>query len=319
MHYIGIDVGGMSAKGGIVDSNGKILFKRSVKTDSKIPPVEFVALMATLVKELLQESKMTLDEISGIGLGFPGSIYSEKGIVRYTCNLNLRNVNFATDLKKLLGFKNEVKVGNDANLATLAETMFGAAKGAKNVIMFTLGTGVGSGFVSDGKLVTGNLSAGAEGGHTVIRVGGEKCGCGRRGCFEAYASATALLRMTKQAAEKNPESLLAKTIAEQGLDGKTVFNAAKAGDKTASSVIKKYIKYAGEGITNFVNIFFPEIVLIGGGISNQGEEIIEPLQKYVSKHLYGRQYNPKVKLIRAALGNDAGIIGAAALFMNDKF
>ncbi|MDD4839638.1 MAG: ROK family protein [Clostridia bacterium] len=315
MNYIGIDIGGMSAKAGIVDENGNILFKRFVETNSEITSDEFEALMAKLVLGLIGDAKLTLADIVGVGLGFPGSIYGEKGIVRYCCNLNLKKVPFADELKKLLGEKIEVKIGNDANLATLAETKFGAAKGAKNTILFTLGTGVGSGFVSDGKLVTGNLSAGAEGGHTVLRIGGVKCGCGRRGCFEAYASATALLRQTKESAEKNPQSLLAQMIVESGLNGKTVFDAAKAGDKTANAVVKKYIKYVGEGVTNFVNIFFPEVVIIGGGVSNQGDYLIKPLQKFVSSHLYGKQYNPKVKVVRAALGNDAGIIGAAALFM----
>jgi glucokinase len=314
MFYIGIDVGGMSAKGGIVGGDGEILFKRSVETNSEIAGPEFIALMAKLVGDLLSDANLKISDIAGVGLGFPGSIYSDKGIVRYCCNLNLRNVKFAKGLSAALSGI-EVKIGNDANLATLAETKFGAAKGAKNAIMFTLGTGVGTGFISDGNLVVGNLSAGAEGGHTVIKVGGEKCTCGRRGCFEAYASATGLLRQTKAAADKNPTSILAQMIKENGLDGKTVFNAAHAGCSSAAAVIKKYLRYVGEGITNFVNIFFPEVVIVGGGISNQGEEIIVPLQKFLSKNLYGRKYNPKVRLVRATLGNDAGIIGAAALFM----
>jgi len=315
MKYIGIDVGGMSAKAGVVDELGNILFKRSAQTNSKITDEEFGSLIANLITDLLNDASLELKDITGIGIGFPGSIYGDKGIIRYCANLNLQKVPFVANLKKLLNTNIEIKLGNDANLATLAETKFGAANGANNAILFTLGTGVGTGFIADGKMITGNLSAGAEGGHIVIRTGGEKCGCGRRGCLEAYASTTALLRQTKEAADKNPQSLLAKMISENGLDGKTVFAAARQEDKTAVSVLKKYIKYLGDGVTNFVNIFFPEVVVIGGGISNEGDFLIKPLQRYVSSHLYGKQYNPKVKVVKAALGNDAGIIGAASLFL----
>lgn len=315
MKYIGIDVGGMSAKAGIVDKNGNILLKRSAQTNSQITDEEFGVLISKLILQLLADASLELKDIQGIGIGFPGSIYGDKGIIRYCANLDLKKVPFAVNLQKLLGSKIEIKLGNDANLATLAETKFGAAKGANNAIMFTLGTGVGTGFITDGKMVEGNLSAGAEGGHIVIRVGGVKCGCGRKGCLEAYASTSALLRQTKEAAEKNPQSLLNKMIEESGLDGKTVFAAARQEDKTAMAVVKKYIKYLGEGVTNFVNIFFPEVVVIGGGISNEGDFLIKPLQRYVSSHLYGKQYNPKVKVVKAALGNDAGIIGAASILI----
>lgn len=167
--------------------------------------------------------------------------------------------------------------------------------------MVTLGTGVGTGIIADGRLITGNRSAGAEGGHITINLGGATCGCGKKGCFEAYASATALMNQIQSACEKHPESLLAKEVEENGNSGKIVFDCAKEGDKVAIAVVKRYIKYVGIGLVNYANIFAPEVIIIGGGISNQGDNIIKPLQRYVSRNKYGAEYTPKVKVVAATL------------------
>lgn len=314
MKFIGIDIGGMTIKGGVVDENGVISTRKTIVTSPGKEDVLIVKDIANLIEDLIFASGLEKSEIGGVGLGCPGSVYDEKGIVRYSCNINFRNTPMAKILQESTGINN-VKVSNDANCAALAETLFGAGNGAKNSVMVTLGTGVGTGIVVDGKLLTGNRSAGAEGGHIKINLGGALCGCGNKGCYEAYASATALMNQVQAACEKHPDSLLAKAVEDYGISGKVVFDCAEKEDKTAIAVIKRYIKYVGAGLVNFANIFWPEVIIIGGGISNQGDNIIKPLQRYVSRNAYGAAYNPKIKVVAATLLNDAGIIGAAALCM----
>ena len=235
-------------------------------------------------------------------------------MIRYSCNINFVKTPFVRLLSDMLGVKN-VRISNDANCAALGETMFGAGRGARNSVTVTLGTGVGTGIVADGRLLTGNRSAGAEGGHVIIKAGGEVCGCGKRGCFEAYASATALMRQTARAAERHPDSLLARLAKEQGIDGKTAFIAAKQGDKVAKRVVSTYIRYVGTGLVGFANVFYPEVFIIGGGISKEGDALILPLRRFVRRNAYGAEFNPPIDVVAATLGNDAGVIGAAALVM----
>ena len=313
MKYVGIDVGGMTIKGGIVDEKGNILMKKSIVTSPGKEDRLIVDDIATLVNDLIALGAEQ-DEIAGVGIGCPGSIYDEKGVVRYSCNINFRNTPMARMIAEKTGISN-VKLSNDANCAALGETLFGAGNGAKNSVMVTLGTGVGTGIVANGQLITGNRSAGGEGGHISINMGGATCGCGKKGCYEAYASATALMNQIQSACEKHPESELAKAVEEYGISGKVVFDCAQNGDKTSIAVVKRYIKYVGVGLVNFANIFFPEVIIIGGGVSNQGDNLIKPLQRYVSRNVYGAAYSPKIKVVAATLKNDAGIIGAAALCM----
>lgn len=313
MKYVGIDVGGMTIKGGIVDEKGNILLKKSIVTSPGKEDRLIVDDIATLVNDLIALGAEQ-EEIAGVGIGCPGSIYDEKGVVRYSCNINFRNTPMARMIAEKTGISN-VKLSNDANCAALGETLFGAGNGAKNSVMVTLGTGVGTGIVANGQLITGNRSAGGEGGHISINMGGATCGCGKKGCYEAYASATALMNQIQSACEKHPESELAKAVEEYGISGKVVFDCAQNGDKTSIAVVKRYIKYVGVGLVNFANIFFPEVIIIGGGVSNQGDNLIKPLQRYVSRNVYGAAYSPKIKVVAATLKNDAGIIGAAALCM----
>lgn len=313
MKYIGIDIGGMSIKAGIVTEEGKILAKKTVVTDTSSEQ-RTVEDIAGLILSILQENNLSKDDIAGVGIGSPGSVYDEKGVIRYSCNLNFKNTPLVKLLQESTGIQN-IKVSNDANCAALGETLFGAGKGAKNTVMLTLGTGVGTGIVVDGKLLTGNRSAGAEGGHITINFGGATCGCGKKGHLEAYASATALMNQVRVAIAKHPESLLARRAAIEGVHGKLVFDCKDAGDKVAESVVKRYLKYVGIGLVNYANIFYPEVIIVGGGISNQGDNIIKPLQRYVSRNVYGAEYNPKIKVVAATLKNDAGIVGAACLVM----
>ena len=315
MYYIGIDVGGMSIKAGVVDEAGKILRHKTIVTVPNKPSDEIVEEIAVLIEDVAKAHGLTMADISGIGLGFPGSVWDQKGEIVYCCNINLVKVPVVKMLTARLGVKN-IKISNDANCAALAETRYGAGKGAMNSVMITIGTGLGTGIIVEGKLLTGNRSAGAEGGHMQINVGGATCGCGTKGHYEAYASATALIEQTRQAMEKHPESILHEVVKFYGLNGKTVFSAAKQGDKVAIATLNKYIKYVGMGLVNFANLFYPEVIIVGGGVSRQGDVLVKPLQRYVSRNVYGSKYNPKIKVAAATLGNDAGIIGAACLSMN---
>ena len=314
MKFVGVDIGGMSVKAGVVDENGKILFKKVAKCAPESPEDDIIAGIVELIDSLLLDAHCQKSDIVGVGIGCPGSIYDEKGVVRYSCNINFRNTRLASKVAAGVGVAN-VRISNDANCAALGETLFGAGNGAKNSVMVTLGTGVGTGIVVDGKLLTGNRSAGAEGGHIQINIGGAKCGCDKKGHYEAYASATALMRQTSVACDKYPQSALAKMAQERGIDGKLPFEAAREGCPVAQRVVKNYLKYVGMGLVPFANIFYPEVIIIGGGISNEGEAVIKPLQRYVSRNVYGAQYNPKIKVVSATLKNDAGIVGAAALCM----
>ena len=317
MRFIGIDIGGMSLKGGLVDENGVILYKTSAVTRADAPAEDIVEDIALLIEKVTKNGGVEVAALDGIGIGSPGSIDDAAGTIRYSCNINFVKTPIVDMLRKRLG-RQDIFVSNDANCAALGETLFGAGKGAKNSVTVTLGTGVGTGIVVDGRLLTGNRSAGAEGGHAIIKAGGAMCGCGKRGCFEAYASASALMAQTAKAVQRHPQSLLASMAAQNGIDGKTGFETARLGDKTAKSVVRAYIRYVGIGLVTFANVFYPEVFIIGGGISKEGDALIKPLQRYVSRNAYGAEFNPPIKVVAATLGNDAGIIGAAALAMRDK-
>lgn len=314
MYYVGVDIGGMSLKAGIVNEKGEVLYKKAVVTEPDKDSMEIVADIENLVKDVVAEFGIEIKDVDGLGMGFPGSVWDAKGEIVYCCNINLVKVPIVKILTKSLGISN-IKISNDANCAALGETKFGAGKGALNSVLITLGTGLGTGIVVDGKLLTGNRSAGAEGGHMQINFGGPVCGCGKKGHYEAYASATALIRQTEDAMSRHPESLLHEVAKIEGVNGKTAFIAAKQGDKVADAVIKRYIKYIGTGLVNFANLFYPEIIIVGGGISKEGDTLVKPLQRFVSRNVYGSKYNPKIKVVAATLGNDAGIIGAATLAM----
>ncbi len=316
MKYLGIDIGGMSVKCGVVE-DGVILHKKAAPIRPREDAEVIVSDIAALVFDTLEECGTDRREIAGIGVGCPGSVDDDTGFVRYCCNVNFVNTPLAEMLAELTGIES-VRVSNDANCAALGETLYGAGEGARNSVLITLGTGVGTGIVVNGRLLTGNRSAGAEGGHITIAMDGELCGCGKRGHYEAYASATALMKQTKAACEKHPNSGLAKYAAENGIDGKTVFICAKNGDKVAIETLNHYIEYVGCGLVTYANIFYPEVIIIGGGVSNAGDALIVPLEKYVTENVFGAQYNPKIKVVAATLKNDAGILGAAALCLDGR-
>ena len=315
MYYIGVDLGGTNIAVGIVDESKSIVLKGSGPTGAQREGELIVKDMAALAEKLLKEAGIPLSEVAYVGIGSPGSIDPETGAIVYANNLPFKNFPIADIFKKYLAVK-AVYVENDANAAALGEAYAGAAKGSKTSVMITLGTGVGGGIVIDGKVYSGFNYAGGELGHMVIHHGGRQCSCGRRGCFEAYSSATALSAMTKEKVleckEKGIPSLMVADYDANGrVSARTAFAAMKKGDAPAKEVVDMYIDYLACGISNVINIFQPEILTIGGGVCNEKDYLLVPLMKLVENEQYTRANNKKTKVVIAALGNDAGIIGAA--------
>ena len=310
--YLGIDIGGMTIKGIICDDNGRALAEGSIATQSEKGADRMSANITGLISQLLHSADSQKNEIAGVGIGCPGIIDSENGRVVFAGNLNLKNYPLAEEVAQSTGMK--VKLTNDANAAALGEAKFGAGSKYANSILVTLGTGVGGGIVIDGKLFEGGKSAGTEIGHTVIVQNGLQCNCGRKGCLERYASASALMEQTKEAMKKNPDSAMWKSYDLSTVSGKTPFEYCDS-DEAAKQVVDNYISYLACGIINLANIFRPEVVMLGGGVSEQGEKLTKPLQEILDRELMGGTEYAPVKVVKAALGSRAGAYGAAALFM----
>ena len=315
MYRIGIDFGGTNIAVGLTDENLRVLFKSSMPTGMGKRPVEdMVADMATQCRALAEKAGVSLKEIESIGIASPGVVNAEKGIVEYYCGMDLRNYPMAHILSEKLGGYRPIYMENDANAAAYGEVLAGVAKGAENALMITLGTGVGGGIVIGGKIYDGFNFAAAELGHVVIEKDGVPCACGRKGCWEKYSSATGLIRMTREKMEECQESLMwqiSPTLEE--VNGRTAYTAAKKGDEAALAVVKKYQDYLAVGLANMVNIFQPEVLCIGGGICGEGDYLLQPVNEQVMAEQYAKTTPRKTRLVIAALGNDAGIVGAAAL------
>ena len=311
MYSIGVDIGGMSIKIGIVNQIGQILYKTTFKTDKNY--LTAINDIAKNIKDLLIENNISIAEVKGIGVGCPGAVNSITGVIDFLPNLDWENIAIADLLKK--HFDLPIKISNDANVATLAEAVYGCAKEFNSVIMFTLGTGVGGGIIIDKKLFEGELSRGAELGHITLFLGGKECTCGRKGCIEQYVSAKALIGQTKVAMVQNLASKMWEYVGGDidNIDGKTAFECAKKGDKTAQEVVDTYVYYLGESILNMLNIFRPQAFVLGGGISNAGDYLIDKVKAYCEGVNFGYKKAPKTQILRATLGNDAGIIGASLL------
>lgn len=309
-YCVGIDLGGTFIKGGIVDKDGNVVVIDKTPTEAALGNMKICENITALTQLLIEKAGIAKSDIIGIGMGAPGMIDSKNGVVKCAENLYIENFPMADILEKLTGFK--VKIANDANVATLGEVRFGAAKNKENAVMITLGTGVGGGMVCNGEIIEGNEGAGAELGHTVIAMGGEPCSCGRRGCAEAYASATALIRDTKKAMNLNKDSKMWEIGDIDKVDGKTAFDFA-AVDPYAKAVVDNYIYALATIIVNFANVFRPDAIILGGGVCAQGKTLIEPLETIVKSEIYGGNFGPSVPVVVASLGNSAGVLGAAAL------
>lgn len=310
MYWLGIDLGGTNIATGVVDENYNIIGRGKVKTDAGRPADEVADDMAKSVNMAIKDAGIDPSEIVAMGIGSPGAISPEDGVVLRAKNLKFENVNLCQMLKDRTGY--DFYIENDANAAAYGELLAGAGKGKKHFIAVTLGTGVGGGIIIDGKIYSGADHAGGEIGHTVIVHGGEKCSCGLNGCWEAYASASALIRQTKFAMIRNKDSLMWKIAKNlEDVNGITAFDAMRQGDKAATDVVNQYIEYVSIGVINMINIFQPEVLCIGGGISKEGDNLLNPVKKHVKEKCFIGSEKTEIKI--AELGNDAGIIGAAFL------
>ncbi|MDE7256652.1 MAG: ROK family protein [Clostridia bacterium] len=308
-YYLGIDIGGTFVKGVLTDENGKILCDGSVPTGCADGGDCMCGNIGALCADL--QSRANVKAVAA-GVGCAGMI-AEDGAVVFAGNLGLANFPLAKKLSALLNMP--VKVTNDANAAALGEAVFGAGKGYSDSVFITLGTGVGGGIIIGGKLFQGGKNAGAEVGHMVIVHGGEKCTCGRRGCFEAYSSATALIKATKAAMEEDSSSAMWRCGGPDKVTGRTAFDYAEC-DAAAKMTVDGYIYHLACGIINLANIFRPQAVILGGGVAEQGERLIAPLQERLDKKIFGGQGYAPVKIVKASLGNLAGALGAAKLVMD---
>lgn len=312
MYTIGIDLGGTNIVAAVVDEKYNIIAKAKTPTALPRPSDKIFDDIAKVSKEAMGAAGVSINEIEWIGLGTPGTVNTD-GVIEFANNLGFDHVPAKDMIAQRLGDK-PVYIENDANCAALGEAYAGCGHGSKNFVAVTLGTGVGSGVIQDGKIVAGVNNAGGECGHMVIVVDGEPCTCGRKGCWEAYASATALINQTKNAMEKHPDSVMHKLADEEGrVSGRTAFDAMRRNDNAGIKVVDQYIKYVACGITNLVNALQPEIICIGGGICNEGETLLRPIRRYVEAERYSVYSKVQTEIMKAELGNDAGIIGAAIL------
>ena len=316
-YFIGIDIGGTNIACGVVDEDCRIIAKAKVKTNAPRLYGEILADIVKSVRMACEEAGINPSEAETMGMGCPGTCNQQSGVVEYSNNLGFVNVPLRTDIEREFGVK--TYFDNDANAAAYGEYVAGAAKGSRSAVVITLGTGVGSGIIIDGKIYSGSNFAGGEIGHTVIVMEGLACTCGRRGCFEAYSSATGLIKMTAEAAELNPSSITAEIIRKDGrVSARTAYAAMKQGDATGKAITDRYVKYLACGIANTINIFQPDILCIGGGVCNEGDTLLIPLRKLVSEQIYSKNSNKNTEIEICRLGNDAGIIGAAMLYRSNK-
>ena len=313
MYSLGIDLGGTNIVASVVDDQYNIISTAKTKTNAPRPANAIFDDVEKVCREAVREAKLTMSDLVAVGMGSPGTCNAD-GVIEFANNLAFNNVPAREMLRERLGVDN-VFVENDANCAALGEAFAGCGNGSKNFVAVTLGTGVGSGIILDGKIVNGVNCAGGECGHMVIMVDGEQCSCGRKGCWEAYASATALIRDTKRTMAAHPESLLHAIAAEQGgVDGRTAFLAKERGDEAGAQVVEDYIEHLACGLTNLVNIFFPEVLALSGGVANQGDALLLPLRERVRERSFGSRYavsHTRIEL--CTLGYRAGVIGAAML------
>lgn len=309
-YRLGVDMGGTGIKAGVIDENNNIIAKVYVPTEAGFENV--VKAIADAARSAAEKAGTSIEDYPCVGVGTPSCINPNTGRLVFSNNTNWRDVPLREELEKYIPVP--VYIGNDANCAIIGENIAGAAKGKKNVVMLTLGTGVGGGVIYNGKLFCGGDGMGGELGHAPIQHNGYLCTCGINGCLEAYASVTGLIRMAKEAMEKHPDSLMHEHVKNNGpVSGITVFECAKAGDRTALEVVDTYEEYLANGIGGYINIFRPDVFLIGGGLSNAGDFLLNALREKVKKYVFASDIIGVPPIERATLGNDAGIIGAGNL------
>lgn len=307
MVVLGIDIGGTSIKCGLVNEAGVLKNAMSFPVDYKLSQEEQINALILNIK-----STYASNDYSSIGIGIPGSIDSKAGIVQFSNNLKWNNLHIVEMFKKEFPSK-KIAISNDANVAALGELKFGAGKNEKNIVLITLGTGIGSGIIIDGKIYDGEHGRGAEFGHSLLVMDGIKCSCGRKGCLEMYASASALIRQTKEAMKENPDSLIAIKLKDKEVTAKKVFDFAELGCPVSISVVNTYVKYLSEGLLNICNIFRPSSIILCGGVANQGDKLTKRVTKYLEDNQYGFSPKAPVNVKCSQLGYNLGVIGAASL------
>ena len=313
MYTIGIDVGGTNLKAGLVDAQYRIaaVEKMPLRWES---PEKFAADLAALSNGLIAQKGIAREEVAAIGVGLPGQVDPTGTVVVRTVNIPIRNLPLADLIRRQ--WEVPIFLGNDADCAALGEFYHFEDRSIKNLILVTLGTGIGTGVILNGKIHRGVNGCAGEGGHMVIVSDGVLCTCGRRGCWERYSSASGLIRMTKEEMERCSDSAMWTEAAMdmERVDGRTAFEAAKKGDAAAKRVVDQYIRYLADGVTNLINLLQPEVICIGGGLSNEDDAyLLHPLQKRVEELRYDKDAPSHTQIVKAKLGNDAGIIGAALL------
>lgn len=317
-YCIGIDLGGTNIAGGVATPDGRLVHTQSVKTGMPCTPDDIADRIAALCRALAQAVKTPLAQMAWVGVGAPGSVDKETGVVEYANNLEFYDVPLGAMLRARLGLP--VYVDNDANAAAWGEYRAGVGAGCFGMVMVTLGTGVGGGIIENGRIVTGCNWAAGELGHFVIDINGAPCNCGLRGCFEQYGSVTALIAQTRAAMRAARDSLLWEQAkgSEANVNGRTAFDAMRRGDAAAKAVVDAYVNYLCVGITSIINIFQPEVLCVGGGISREGEAVLAPVREYAGKYGYARGSAKQTRIVAASLAGDAGIIGAALLGAEKK-
>lgn len=313
MYRVGIDLGGTNIAVGVVNDKYEIIGEGKRKTNAPRPAEAICDDIAAATFDAIKNAGISIDDIECIGIGAPGSINPKTGVIGFSNNLGFNNVPMVELLENRIGKK--IYIDNDANAAALGEMIAGAGKGTENFVAITLGTGVGGGTIINGKMLLGSNFAGGELGHTVIVHNGAQCTCGRKGCFEAYASATGLIRLTKEKMELCKDSKMWEIVNGNidSVNGRTAFDAMRMDDKAGTEVVDAYCDYLACGITNIINVFQPEVLCIGGGVSKEGDNILNRINKVVVDERFSKNIERQTVIKTAVLGNDAGIIGAAML------
>ncbi len=315
MYFIGIDLGGTNMTIGLINESYELVDKLSAKTLREREADEIVLDMINLSKEIISKNNLTNADIKSLGIGSPGICDVERGVIVYAGNIKFKEYPIKEVFEKHFDFP--IFLGNDANVAALGEYLVGAGKEYRSSVVITLGTGVGGAYIENGKILTGLSYKGAELGHVSLVVGGEPCTCGRKGCWEAYSSATALIRDINRAAKANPSSKLNEYIQgeEDHTNAKMVFDAILDGDEVAKEVVDNYYYYLAEGLANMITIFDPEVIILGGGVAGQGDAMIKPVKEKLLKIIFGG--NLTCDIVCAKLGNDAGVLGAGLLSLEN--
>ena len=312
-YFVGIDLGGTNIKAGVVTGEGKLLNRVSIKTNAERSMEEIITDMGRLARQAIEDAGISETDVSAIGIGSPGTPDNKAGTLVYATNLPFVNAPMRKIIRGVIDLP--VYIDNDANCAAMAESVSGAAADVADSVTITIGTGIGCGVIINNRIFSGFNQAGSEFGHTVLVSGGQQCSCRRKGCFEAYSSASALARMTGEAAKANPTSKLNDLISENEgkLNAKIAFEAMRLGDEVAKNVVDTYIEYLSDGLANVINAFMPEVLLIGGGVCNEGDPLLLPLrEKTMNKPFFGPGVR-KTEIRLAQMGNDAGIVGAAMM------